>query len=175
MGDDGGSLVRRAQRGDVRAFEALVELHQRSVFRLCYAILRSHEEAQDAAQEAFVVAWRRLPALSDPLAWRAWLRRIAVSRAMDAARRQARCKVTLVAPISSSPDHAPLVDARDQIEFVLASLPPPDRALLALRYYLDLEVPDAAAVLGVPVGTAKSRLHRAIARLRPLLEDRDEC
>jgi len=179
MLDDVG-LVRQAQGGDVRAFEALVERHQRSVFALCYTILRSREEAEDAAQEAFVVAWERLPALAEPLAWKAWLRRIAVSRSIDAARRRARRHA--VSPLAQSAsgavgavsDSAPLVASRDQIERALARLAPEDRALIALRFYLDLEVADAASAVGMRVGTAKSRLHRAMARLRTLLEDSNE-
>ena len=172
--------MRQAQGGDVRAFEALVERHQRSVFALCYTILRSRADAEDAAQEAFVVAWERLPALAEPVAWNPWLRRIAVSRSIDAARRRARGHAVSPLPqsacgaVGTVSDSALLVESRDQIERALVRLAPEDRALLALRYYLDLEVADAASAIGMRVGTAKSRLHRAMERLRTLLEDDNE-
>ena len=170
---DEESVVLRARAGDREAFGELVHAYGSTTYRLCRAILRSGSDAQDAAQEAFIRAWQQLPTLNDAAAWPGWIRRIAVHTAIDAGRRN-RLRSTKLNVASSSlvraaPSH--LAD-HEELDDAFSRLSPDDRAILALRFYLDLEVPDAARALGIPLGTAKSRLHRALVRLRAEMMDR---
>jgi len=168
------SLVRDAVAGDRFAFARLVEGESNAAYRAALSILRSPEEACDVVQETAIVAWQHLPRLQNPAAWPGWFRRIAVRLALDE-RRHARHsrEVPWSAemdfpsdPTSAGEDGASLLSA-------FSRLSAPERALLALRYQLDLSVPDVAAALGIPEGTVKSRLSRAIARLRRDLGDDD--
>lgn len=164
-----------ARQGDADAFAALVEMDGPGGLRLARAIVARPADAEDALQEALLRAWRELPTLRDVARWPAWFRRIVVRCAVDAARRRGRVQeipLDVAMPNASTwgGDPALGVPERDLARDALARLDPEDRALLALRYLVDLEVPDAAAVLGLRLGTAKSRLHRLLARLRRELE-----
>lgn len=164
---DGIPLVAAARARDRDAFARLVLIETPQAWRLSYSILRSTPDAEDALQDAFVTAWIRLPDLRDPGRWPGWFRRIVVSAAVDHYRRRRRRNlasfIRRVEPIS---DASGEVELRDTLDEQLASLEPVDRALLALRYGLDLEMVAVAAALGMPLGTAKSRVHRALQRLR---------
>ncbi|MGH2468165.1 MAG: RNA polymerase sigma factor [Candidatus Limnocylindrales bacterium] len=183
-------LVVAARQGDEAAFASLVEMDGPGALRLARAILTTRSDAEDAVQEAFFRAWRQLPKLRDAERWSAWFRRIVVRCAIDVVRRRQRIREVAPTRSISSPIVGHDVDAalvradpsaatadleagvadRDLAERALARLVPEDRALLALRFLADLEVPDAAAALGLRLGTAKSRLHRLLARLRDELE-----
>jgi len=168
-------LVSAARAGDGDAFMELVRIETPEAFRLTLAILRNPADAEDALQEAFVHAWRELPSLRDADRWSAWLRRLVVTAAMDVGRRK---KTSRIVPLGlHEPPPAPESSAglaeRDEIMRAMCYLDADDRALLALRYVHDLELPDVAATLGIPLGTAKSRLHRALARIRKQLENDD--
>ena len=158
-----------AQVGSSEAFTRLIEAEAPAALRLCRAILRSEAEAQDATQEAWIRAWRDLPSLRTPGAWPAWFRRITVRAAIDRGRRRAVREVSaerlLGEAVDAVDDVSAGVGARDEMRRAFAGLSTDDRAVLALRFYADLEVPDVATALGIPLGTAKSRLHRALARL----------
>jgi RNA polymerase sigma-70 factor (ECF subfamily) len=163
-------LVERAGRGDHDAFAALVD---GSIARLDAAarlILRDPELARDAVQDALVRAWRDLPGLRDPGRFDAWLHRLTVNACLDLIRRRRRrvMEVELM-PIHDrrTPDLTSVVDDRDQLDRALQRLEPEARAVVILRYYLGMTVPDIAAALGIPLGTAKARLHRSIALMRP--------
>lgn len=158
-----------ARAGNQGAFGDLVEAHATTTFRLCYAILRSPAEAEDAAQDAFVRAWRDLPKLRDAGSWQAWLRKIAVRTAIDRARSNRRF-LAMRSEVRPVDDPAEAYGTRDEIGRAFMRLAADDRALLVLRFYVDLEVPDIAISMGIPLGTAKSRLHRALGRLRQVLE-----
>ena len=170
---DEESVVLRAKAGEHPAFGQLVEAYGPAMYRLCRAILRSGGDAEDAAQEAFIRAWRELPTLRATDAWPTWIRRIAIHAAIDAARRN-RLRSTTLTLVRHSPqaDHGAHVADHDELDEAFSRLSPDDRAILVLRYYLDLEVQDAALALRIPLGTAKSRLHRALARLRAEMEER---
>ena len=157
-----------AQAGDRDAFAALLDGETTRAYRLARVIVRDELLAQDAVQEASIRAWRDLPRLRDAEKWPQWYRRIAVHAAIDQARRTPRQPPVDVAPAVGDASEA--VAQRDEVSRALRQLAPDERALLALRFAADLEVPDIADALGIPLGTAKSRLHRALAKLRVKLE-----
>lgn len=168
-------LVSDALAGDRSAFACLLERETPSAYRAALAILRSPEEARDVVQEAAIRAWQELPRLRRVDAWPAWFRRITVRQALDE-RRHARH--TRESPLIDDawPGLTDATVASDDTVILLSAfgrLRPKDRALLALRFHLDLSVPDVAATLGIPVGTAKARIHRAISKLRTELRNDD--
>jgi RNA polymerase sigma-70 factor (ECF subfamily) len=169
-------LVIAARAGDGDAFMDLVRLETPDAFRLSLAILRHHFDAEDALQEAFTRAWRELPGLRDPELWPAWFRRIIVSSAIDTGRRKKARRIVPLGYHEPPPtaDGSAGLAARDEVTRAMGHLDAKDRALLALRFGHDLELPDVASALGVPLGTAKSRLHRALGRMRKELESVDE-
>src|SRR5262245_1601301 len=171
-------LVEQARRGDHDAFAALAGAAITRLDAVARLILRDRELARDAVQETLVRAWRDLPGLRDPDRFDAWLHRLTVHACLDLTRRRRR-RVTEVElePILDIglPDATDMLALRDQLDRALARLEPEQRAVVVLRYWLDMELPDAADALGIPLGTAKSRLHRAMAALRLTfdVDDRD--
>ncbi len=166
-------LVERARRGDHDAFAMLAGAAVTRLDAAARLILRDHELARDAVQEALVRAWRDLPGLRDPEKFDAWLHRLLVHACIDQTRiRQRRPIEVEIGPIlaASTPDETQSVVDRDEVDRALARLGPEHRAVVVLHYYLGLPLPEAAATLGIPVGTAKSRLHRAIGSLRRSFE-----
>jgi RNA polymerase sigma-70 factor (ECF subfamily) len=162
-------LVERAGRGDHDAFGALVGASiagQESVARL---ILRDRELARDAVQDAYIRAWRDLPGLRDPDRFDAWLHRLTVNACLDAVRRRRRrpieVELTPIAP-SAIGDETGQVADRDQLERGFRRLRTEQRAVLVLHYYVGMSVPALAEALEIPLGTAQSRLGRALAALR---------
>jgi RNA polymerase sigma-70 factor, ECF subfamily len=169
-------LVTAARDGDRDAFAQLVGLESRDAYRLALSILRNPHDAEDAAQEAFVRAWRELPALRDADRWLPWFRRVTVNSALELNWRRGNGHATIALgelEPKPLPDETGHVATRDQVQRLVGCLSQEDRALLVLRFGLDLELPDVAAALRIPLGTAKSRLHRALARLRTHLEATD--
>ncbi len=164
-------LVVAAQAGDHEAFEAIAISEGDRLFALARLILRDVDRAHDAVQEALVQAWRALPQLRDPERFDAWMRRLIVNACSDQARREKRWDARLRAIRSEPSDDASRAVAdRDQLERGFRRLKPEQRAVIVLRYYLDLTVPEVADTLGVPEGTAKSRLHHAMTALRAALD-----
>lgn len=166
-------LVTAARRGDRDAFAELVDLESREAIGLSLSILRCQPDAEDAAQEAFVRAWRRLPALRDADLWGGWFRRLTVTSAIDYYRRRRNGHLV---PFNGQeppplPDAQHSLAARDETWRLISRLDAKDQMLLVLRFGHDLELPQVAEALGIPVGTAKSRLHRTLARLRAELEN----
>jgi RNA polymerase sigma-70 factor (ECF subfamily) len=164
-------LVDRAKGGDHEAFTRLVD---GSVDRLCTVanlILRDPDRAQDAVQEALVSAWRDLPSLRNTEAWDAWTYRLTVRSCYRHARRdRRRTLIELHAMPDANTDHIadvalPFVE-RDRLERELGRLPVEQRAVVVVRFYLGCSLPEAAEILGVPLGTAKSRLNRGLLALR---------
>ena len=162
-------LVERAQRGDHDAFAILAGATIGRLDAAARLILRDPEGAKDAVQEAYVRAWRDLPTLRDPERFDAWLRRLVVHACLNEARRtRRRPREVELLPI----DHPTTIDTagdladRDEIERGFRRLEPEQRAVVVLHYYLGYPLPEAAELLGIPLGTTKSRLHRAIQALR---------
>ena len=166
-------LVERARTGDHDAF---AELAGAAISRLdgaAWLILRDAEQAKDAVQNTLVRAWRDLPTLRDPDRFDAWIHRLLVRACIDEARRVRRHRVDVELTDLSSPsvDGAEsVVVARDQLERGFLRLDPEMRAVIVLHHYLDLPLPTVAATLGIPLGTAKSRLHRALGLMRAALD-----
>lgn len=164
-------LVRRAIEGDHDAFSSLVDASVDRLHAVANLILRDPDRAQDAVQEALISAWKDVRALRDPDAWDAWTYRMTVwacYRMAKKERRRSRVELKVVPdPEPSSPFDTPsrLAD-RDLVARALNDLPVDHRAVVVLRFYLDLPLDAVADILDIPVGTAKSRLHRAIASLR---------
>jgi RNA polymerase sigma-70 factor (ECF subfamily) len=166
-------LVERARKGDHDAF---TELAGAAIFRLDAAarlILRNPDQAKDAVQETLVRAWRDLPTLRSADRFDAWLHRLLVRACIDEARRlrRHRLDVELTSIDSSSvADGTSATADRDQLDRGFSRLEPEARALIVLHHYLDLPLPEVAIALGIPLGTAKSRLHRALQLMRAALD-----
>ncbi len=166
-------LVERARKGDHDAFSELAGAAISRLDATAWLVLRDPEQAKDAVQNTLVRAWRDLPTLRDPDLFDAWLHRMLVNACIDEARRLRRHRLdveltTLHAPAIAGIESA-VVD-RDQLERGFMRLEPDARALIVLHHYLDLPLPEVATTLGIPLGTAKSRLHRAIQVMRAALD-----
>jgi RNA polymerase sigma-70 factor (ECF subfamily) len=166
---DQKALVEQASRGDHEAFGALLGTRLARLDVAARLILRDAELARDAVQEATLRAWRNLPGLRDPGRLDAWLHRLTVNACLDLARqRRSRVVEVELTPLHDAftVDTASTVSDADYVERMLADLDPAQRAVVVLHYYLDLSLPETAAALGIPVGTAKSRLARALDAMR---------
>jgi RNA polymerase sigma-70 factor (ECF subfamily) len=164
-------LVERAARGDEIAFERLVEMRLDRSFRTACAILGNEADARDATQDAFVSAWVNLPSLRDVARFDAWLNRVLMNRCRDVLRRRHRSREVdldgVELPGASQTD-ASLESHALNAAFDRLSLA--HRQLLVLHHLLHRPVSDIAQQLGVPVGTAKWRLHAARQALERALE-----
>lgn len=175
-------LVRSAQRGDADAFDHLARRRVDGTFRLAVSILRSESDAADAVQEAFISAWRQLPSLREPARFDAWLDRIVVNACRMSLRHRHGGRVreiTVADPVQHRPAGAePLEpgpeDRVADVELVrraMARLDGDKRTILVLHHVEGRPVDEIAAVLGIPSGTAKWRLHAARAELQRALEE----
>jgi RNA polymerase sigma-70 factor, ECF subfamily len=164
-------LVDRAQRGDREAFSVLAGGAVDRLYGIARNILRDAELAEDATQEALVRAWRDLPALRDAERFDAWLYRLLVNACADVGRRRRRwrAEITVVSTEPSELDRATELADRDELERGLRRLTDAQRGVLVMSFYLGLSHAELAEILGIPVGTAKSRLHYAIEALRAAL------
>jgi RNA polymerase sigma-70 factor (ECF subfamily) len=170
-------LVERARGGDGAAYEALVRRYQEIAFRVAFVVLGDAAEAEDAAQEAFLKAWQALPRFRTGAPWRPWLLRIVANEARNrrtAGSRRGRLVLRAAAEgveqAPAAPDaHAIAVERHEQLVHALNGLRPEERLVVAHRYLFELSESETAVALGCPPGTVKSRLSRALARLRTLL------
>jgi RNA polymerase sigma factor (sigma-70 family) len=172
-------LARRAREGDDVAYEELVKRHGQIAFRVAWLITRDPAEAEDAAQEAFVKAYYALPRFRPDSPFRPWLLTIVANEARNRARSTRRRQgLTLRAAAVSDGDAAPSPETaalaqedREVLVAALNKLSPHDREVIGYRFLLGLSESETADVLDVRLGTAKSRLSRAMARLRAVLEE----
>ena len=173
--DDEAELVDRARRGDEEAYAELVQRHADLAFRTAYLICGSAADAEEAAQDGFVAAHRALPRFRGGAPLRPWLLRIVANAARNRRRsagRRAEAGRRLadslrVADAAPSPERV-AEDAEERAALLRAvtALEDADREVIACRYFLQLSVAETAAVLGCAEGTVKSRLSRALGRLR---------
>jgi RNA polymerase sigma-70 factor (ECF subfamily) len=175
---DQRGLVERAREGDHDAFATLARAAAARLDAAARLILRDNELARDAVQETLVRAWRDLPGLRDPERFDAWLHRLTVNACLDLARRRRRRAIEVeLTPISSPTvgDVSSVVANRDLLDDALRRLDPEWRAVVVLHYFLGMPLPDVAVALRIPLGTAKSRLHRSLGAMRSTIEDADRA
>lgn len=166
-------LVERAQRGDSEAFDALARVVGDRCMAIAYRILRDADLAEDAVQTALITAWRELRTLRDPDRFEPWLHRIVTNACyLEARRRRRRSADIRAIPIDDHADAGDMVTVndRDQLDRAFRRLTIEQRAVLVFHFYLAYSVPEVADRLGIPLGTAKSRIHHASAALRASLE-----
>jgi RNA polymerase sigma-70 factor (ECF subfamily) len=167
------TLVERARQGDHAAFAILAEASTDRLYGVATLILRDPDRAQDAVQEALISAWRDVRALRDPDAWDAWIHRLVVRACYREADRHRRRRLIVdtfdPTPPSIGDASADLAD-RDEIERGFRRLTVEQRAILVLHFHGGLSAAETGDVLGIPEGTAKSRLNRALHAMRAALE-----
>ena len=162
-------MVERAREGDHDAF---AELAQAAVVRLDTAarlILRDPELARDAVQEALIRTWRDLPKLRDLDRFDVWLHRLTVHACLDVARRHRRHRIEVsLQPMHDrgTPDAVGAHADRELVDQVMRGLDERERAIVVLHYFLGYPLVDVATTLAIPIGTVKSRLHRALTQMR---------
>jgi RNA polymerase sigma-70 factor (ECF subfamily) len=176
-------LVRRARSGDASAFERLIAPRIDRCYHVAWSILSNDADAADATQEALVSAWRQLPRLRDPAVFDGWLNRIVTNAALMARRRRVRRREVTVRPafVGDTTEFEPPFDplARTAVDHVADNdaigrafdrLRPQDRMILVLHHVEERPVAEIARSLGIPVGTAKWRLHAARKALEKAME-----
>jgi RNA polymerase sigma-70 factor, ECF subfamily len=154
-------------------FAALTRRQVDAAFRLAWAILGDGADAEDAAQDAFAMAWRKRGGLRDVARFEPWFQRILVNTCRERLRQRARSRVR---PLEEAPevavgDGSHGAGLRSAVGGALVGLDPDHRIVVVLRYWADMTVDEIAERIGVPAGTVKSRLHYALRTLRPSLED----
>ena len=165
-------LVEQAMGGDQEAFAALAAESVDGCYRLAYRILRDPHRAQDAAQQALLGAWRDLPRLRDPERFDAWLHRLVVNACADQGRHQRRwsAEIRMIRDEPATDDDARSLADRDELERGFRRLKPEQRAVVVLHHHLGYPLTEIAETLGIPEGTARSRLHYAVRQLRAVLD-----
>src|SRR5438128_11236683 len=175
-----GDLFARAQRGDKAAYEEIVRRYQEVAFRTAYVITGSTADAEDAAQEGFVKAYRALATFRAGAEPRPWLLRIVANEARNRVRsagRRQQLELRLAegfrpGDAAPSPEAAAIAsEERQRLLRLINQLDEDDRLVISSRYFLELSSEETAAALGIPEGTVKSRLSRALARLRARVEE----
>jgi RNA polymerase sigma-70 factor (ECF subfamily) len=171
-------LVERARNGDVHAYDALIASRLAPTYRLAKAILGHAADADDVTQEAFVQAWRTLPQLRDADRFDAWFGRVVVNTARMHLRRRSRVMTVSVGALEMQ-DHPALgradvaldgVATSEALQAAIDRLTVDQRTILALHHLDERPLKEVAAIVGVPVGTAKWRLHEARAALKRAME-----
>jgi len=172
LSNAGRTLAADAEAARAAAFEQLVQARLDDTYRLARLILRDAQEAEDATHDAFIRAWQEHGRLRDPDRFDAWFSRILVNACRDRLRRRKVRRhddLDRAAAVPATDDANLGVDNRDTLDRAFAALSPDHRIAVVLRYYRDLPVEEVARAVGVPVGTARSRIHYAIRHLRTVL------
>lgn len=168
---DDARLVGEAKGGSGGAFDELYRRYRDRVARAAYLVLGNAESAQDVAQDAFLVAWRDLGRLRDPALFRAWVTGIAMNLCRRPALLRRLRERRTTADVSAVHEG---IEAGIVVREAVAALPHRMRAVVVLRYFGGFTEPEISQALAVPVGTVKSRLQRARARLATALDSIDE-
>jgi RNA polymerase sigma-70 factor (ECF subfamily) len=179
IGRTRSDLINRAKEGDGAAFDALVDARLVGMIRLASAIAGNEPDARDAVQESLAIAWRQIRSLRQADRFDAWVTRILINecrRVVRAQGRQARQESAI--PDSGPAAGAPLVEddvaARDLVARAFDRIGPDQRALLALRHLDQAPIAEIAAILGIPGGTVKSRLHTAREQLERAIREEEQ-
>lgn len=176
--NDEQRLIARAQHGDVRAYESLVQYYEQLAFRTAYLITRDEHEAADAAQDAFLRAYHALKSFQLGRPFRPWLLRIVTTQSLNRmTSQQRRARMTerytqqvMLGDETPSPERS-LAERERRAHLLQAVrlLSGDEQALISLRYFLELPEDEVAETLKIPRGTVKSRLHRTLAKLRDIV------
>ncbi len=161
-------LLNRARAGEAAAFAALVRRYQRPVFSIALRMLGDRHRAEDLAQEVFLQLYRSLDGIGSDAHLAFWLRKVAVNRAIDRIRQEARYDneplTEAASVVGETGDTDPLLQRR--MAELVSQLPPAARAVVVLRYQEDLDPVDIASTLDMPINTVKSHLKRSLTSLR---------
>jgi RNA polymerase sigma-70 factor, ECF subfamily len=176
-------LVRRAVGGEISAFGTLVERHERRVYNLALRMTGREEDARDATQDAFLTALRKLSSYRGDAAFTTWLHRVTINACYDLLRKRARAPVLerdgeRAPEPPPGPDHAQDVELSVDVRRALLEVPDDYRVVMLLHDVHDLPYDEVATIVGIPVGTVKSRLHRgrvALARIMGIPPDRERA
>ena len=170
------NIIARARRGDADAFEQLVETYREPVFRLALRMCGNAADAEEAAQEAFIAAWRGLPNFRGESKFSTWLYQLASHAAIDLLRREKRQiaaeDITEVNAPDNAPDPQQRVEQSEQRQAVrdaIRQLTPEYRQIVVLRFLQELSYEEIGTALKLPPGTVKSRLNRARSQLKEIL------
>lgn len=174
---DEATLIRHAANGDAAAWEPLVLAHQEAVFRLSYLLLGDPDDAEDIAQETFLRAWNHLKRFDTTRPLRPWLLSIASNLASNRRRSAGRYLSALMRAFRNEPTASASIEEKSTRHMeashlwkAVQTLGVPDQQIVYLRYFLDLSVAETAEVLKIAEGTVKSRLSRALDRLRGIIK-----
>lgn len=164
--------VRRARAGDRAAFDILAVSVIDRLYAIARLVLRDTDRAEDAVQETLVRCWRDLPALREPARFDAWLRRLLMRAITDEFRsdKRQRAALSILRLEPAASDSSSDLVLREQLDRGFGRLSVEHRAVIVLRLYLGLSLDETAATIGIPAGTAKSRLHYAVQAMRAALE-----
>ena len=173
---DEPALIRHAANGDASAWEPLVQTYQQAVFRLAYLLLGDPDDAEDIAQETFLRAWNHLKRFDPTRPLKPWLLSITANLSRNRRRSAGRYLAALTrafrdepAPASVEEKSTQYMEAND-LRKAVQNLNEPDQQVVYLRYFMDLSVAETAEVLQVAEGTVKSRLSRALEKLRAIIK-----
>jgi RNA polymerase sigma-70 factor (ECF subfamily) len=173
--DDESTLIRHAMNGDAAAWESLMQLHQQAVFRLTYLLLGDPDDAEDTAQESFLRAWKNLKRFDTTRPLRPWLLSIAANLARNRRRAAGRYIAALMRsfrdePVSVRIEQKSVQNLESQeLWRAVQNLNMADQQVIYLRYFLDLSVNETAQALQIAEGTVKSRVSRALEKLRNII------
>lgn len=168
-----GAIIQRARMGDQWAFQQLVEIYHDVAWRTARVLLSDRASAEDALQDAWVDVWRGLPGFLPTRPFRPWLLTIIANRCRMSVRRRSLPTIPVdeaqVDSLLSADDvlkHVLQLERTAELQAALSKLPADQQRVLGLRFFAGLELNEIALVMAVPVGTVKSRLHRALNALR---------
>ena len=174
---DEPTLIHHAANGDALAWEPLVLAHQQAVFRLSYLLLGDPDDAEDIAQETFLRAWKHLKGFDATRPLRPWLLSIASNLASNRRRSAGRYLAALTRAFRDEPtsvnnteENSSQATQANDLWKAVQTLKLPDQQIVYLRYFLDLSVTETAEVLQVAEGTVKSRMSRALEKLRNVIQ-----
>jgi len=173
---DESTLIRHAANGDAAAWESLMMVHQQTVFRFAYLLLGDPDDAEDTAQESFLRAWKHLKRFDSTRPLRPWLLSITANLAHNRRRSAGRYIAALMRAFQDEPTSSGIEEKSvknleaSELWQAVKNLNLADQQIVYLRYFLDLPVAETAQVLQVAEGTVKSRLSRALEKLRNIIQ-----